>query len=259
LRVPPGSAGDFLREDIHKLIRKWYQVTETHPDFFRANSPKVKICGLTNLEDALVAIKAGADYLGFILYPPSKRAIGERETQRVVAALRAEENCPVLVGVFVNETAEKIDRVLANCHLDLAQLSGDETPDMVADPDSPIYGRSYKALRPRSKEEADAEAEWFLAPGNAGLPSLLVDAYDAHLYGGSGQTADWSVAAHLAKKTTRLMLAGGLSPYNVAAAVRQVSPYAVDVASGVEARPGKKDHALVKAFISSVKRAGLKD
>ncbi len=232
-------------------------MAEIRPYSFDTKNLKVKICGITNLEDALVAIEAGADYLGFILYPPSKRAIDERKTQKLVSELRAQINCPVLVGVFVNETAEKIDRVLANCQLDLAQLSGDETPNMVADPESPIYGRSYKALRPQSQEEADAEAEWFLAPDDEALPSLLVDAYDPHLYGGSGKTADWSVAANLAKKTERLMLAGGLNPNNVAAAVRQVSPFAVDVASGVEARPGKKDHTLVKAFISAAKYAAM--
>jgi phosphoribosylanthranilate isomerase len=231
-------------------------MAEFRPLSFNTEDLKVKICGLTNLEDALIAIEAGADYLGFILYPPSKRAINEAETQELVANLRTQTDCPLLVGVFVNETAEKIKQVLASCRLDLAQLSGDETPNMIADPDSPIYGRSFKALRPQSKEEAEAEAEWFLAPDVGDLPSLLIDAYDPNLYGGSGKTADWSLAANLAKKTERLMLAGGLNPNNVAAAVRQVSPFAVDVASGVETRPGKKDHALVKTFISIAKNAG---
>ena len=234
-------------------------MAEIQPYSSKIKKPKVKICGLTNLEDALVAIEAGADYLGFILYPPSKRAVNETETQELVSKLRAQTDCPLLVGVFVNETAEKIKQVLASCRLDLAQLSGDETPNMVADPDSPIYGRSFKALRPQSKEEAEAEAEWFLAPEVGDLPSLLIDAYDPNLYGGSGKTADWSVAAHLANNTERLMLAGGLNPDNVTAAIRQVSPYAVDVASGVEARPGKKDHTLVKAFISVAKNAALND
>jgi phosphoribosylanthranilate isomerase len=218
-------------------------------------SPKVKICGLTNLEDALVAVEAGADYLGFILYPPSKRAIDEQETKSIVANLRKRADCPTLVGVFVNEAAERIDQILVKCDLDLAQLSGDETPNLVADPDSPIYGRSYKALRPQSLEEAVAEAEWFLSPEYEVLPSLLIDAYDPHLYGGSGKKADWPVAARLAENTPRLMLAGGLNPNNVAEAIRQVSPFALDVASGVEVRPGKKDPALVKAFISAAKNA----
>lgn len=223
------------------------------PKDFKSLSPKVKICGLTNLEDALVAIEAGADYLGFILYPPSKRAISEKDTKRLVVALRSESKCPPLVGVFVNESAEEIARILAECQLDLAQLSGDETPNLVADPESPIYGRSYKALRPRSKEEAESDIEWFRAPNNGDLPSLLVDAYDPRLYGGSGKKADWSVAALMAKKTSRLMLAGGLNPYNVAEAVEQVSPFAVDVASGIESQPGKKDHEKVTAFISAAK------
>jgi phosphoribosylanthranilate isomerase len=214
---------------------------------------KVKICGITNLEDALVAIDAGADYLGFIIYPSSKRAISEIETQRIVAELRKRPICPSLVGVFVNQTAEKTERILVDCELDFAQLSGDETPNLVADPTSVIYGRAYKSLRPQSKDEAEAEAEWFLAPDSKDLPSLLIDAYDPHLYGGSGKMANWSVAAHLAKSTSRLMLAGGLNPNNVKAAIRQVSPFAVDVASGVEAQPGKKDHALVRDFIAAAK------
>ena len=222
----------------------------------RLQTPRVKICGITNLDDALVAIQAGADYLGFILYPPSKRAITEKEVHYLVSRLREQPDCPLLVGVFVDETADSMAQTLDYCGLDLAQLSGNETPNLIGDPASPIYGKSYKALRPMSVDEAEAEAEWYLPPEIApGQPSLLIDAYHATLYGGTGQTADWSLAAQMAKSIPSLMLAGGLNPDNVALAARQVRPYAVDAASGVESSPGRKDHSLVRSFIANAKAA----
>ncbi|HEX6383409.1 MAG TPA: phosphoribosylanthranilate isomerase [Anaerolineae bacterium] len=232
-------------------------------------SIKVKICGITNLEDALVAVEAGADYLGLIFYPPSKRAIDVKTAQCIVSHLRAEPTCPLLVGVFVNETAATMARILDSCNLDLAQLSGDELPSLIGDPHSPLYGRAFKALRPTSLAEAEAEAEWYFPPqltnqptnqptnhltnqpaNQLPHPSLLIDTYHPTLRGGTGETGDWSLSAQLARKIPGLMLAGGLTAENVAVAVRQVRPYAVDVASGVEARPGRKDHGLVKTFIT---------
>ena len=217
---------------------------------------RVKICGITNLEDALLAVESRADYLGFIFYPPSKRSITVKEAQRIVAELRTGPDVPLLVGVFVNETAAAMAQVLSACNLDLSQLSGDETPNMVGDPESPIFGRCYKVLRPASLNEAEAEAEWYL-PAQTGPdhPALLIDTKHATLYGGTGQTADWTIAVRLAQDIPNLMLAGGLNPDNVAAAVSQVGPYAVDVASGVEARPGKKDPRLVRSFIANAKSA----
>ncbi len=215
---------------------------------------KVKICGITNLADARAAVEVGADYLGFIFYPPSKRSIEPEQAQQIAVHLRAAVNCPVLVGVFVNATAVYISEILAACNLDLAQLSGEETPFMVGDKKSPLYGRAYKALRPASLAEAEADAGWFRAP--EGLrPSLLIDTYHPTLRGGSGQTGDWAMSARLAEAVDGLMLAGGLTAVNVAEAVRVVRPYAVDVASGVEAAPGKKDHNLVRAFIQNAKMA----
>ena len=135
---------------------------------------KVKICGITNLEDAQVAVEAGADYLGFILYPPSKRAVDIKDVQSIVSHLRGSENCPVLVGVFVSETAEFMADVMDKVGLDLAQLSGEEVPALIGDENSPIYGRSFKALQPTSLEEAEADAEWFISPKpHPQAPSLL--------------------------------------------------------------------------------------
>jgi phosphoribosylanthranilate isomerase len=217
---------------------------------------QVKICGLTNLADAQAAVAAGADYLGFIFYPPSKRSITVAAAAEVVAALRARPGCPVLVGVFVNETAEQMAEVLDRVGLDLAQLSGDETPNLIGDPDSPLYGRSFKALQPTTLAEAAAEAEWYVPPELAAhQPSLLLDAYHPTLRGGTGRVADWDLAARLAATVPQLMLAGGLHPENVAAAVQQVRPFAVDVASGVEAAPGRKDHEKVRAFVQAAKGA----
>lgn len=216
---------------------------------------QVKICGLTNLEDALVAMEAGADYLGFIFYPPSKRSIIVNEAQCVTSHLRSLAGCPTLVGVFVNETAQAVSDVLDICQLDLAQLHGEETPNVLGDPASILYGRGYKVIRPTSLEEAEAEAEWFVPPNvPAGTPSILIDTYHPTLRGGTGEKADWTLTARLAEKVPGLMLAGGLNPSNVAEAVRVVKPLAVDVASGVEARPGKKDPALVHTFIEQAKR-----
>lgn len=215
---------------------------------------KVKICGITNLADAQVAVEAGADYLGFIFYPPSKRAVEVEAARQIVAELRAAPGCPLLVGVFVNETAVHMAHILDTCQLDLAQLSGEETPSLIGDPHSPIYGRAYKALRPASLAEAEADAEWYTPPVVAAdAPTLLLDTYHPTLRGGTGQTTDWQMAATLAQKTPGLMLAGGLTPTNVAEAITQVRPFAVDTASGVETAPGLKDHNLVRLFISRAK------
>lgn len=234
----------------------------------------VKICGITNLEDALVAADAGADYLGFIFYPPSKRSITLEAAKSIVAQLRQLDRCPVLVGVFVNETDGFMVQVLAACDLDLAQLSGDEVPKLVGDPQSAIYGSCYKAIKPSSVEEAEAEAEWFsnsqqstvnsqqstkssprspIPDPRSLIPSLLIDAYHPTLHGGTGEVGDWAIAARLVESNKRLMLAGGLTPDNVAEAVGQIRPFAVDVASGVEAAAGKKDHDKVRRFIANAK------
>jgi phosphoribosylanthranilate isomerase len=218
--------------------------------------PAVKICGLTNLEDALIATEAGADYLGFIFYPPSKRGTTPEAARQIVDEIRRRGKPPLLVGVFVNETAERMAQVLDQCGLDLAQLSGDEAPANIGDPQSPLYGRSYKAIRPVSYEEAAAEAEWYVTEKQVpGQPSILIDTHHGRLYGGTGKKGDWRLAARLSAEIPGIMLAGGLTAENIAEAVRQVNPFAVDVASGVEARPGKKDPELVRAFIQNARTA----
>ena len=224
---------------------------------------KVKICGITRLEDALFALAWGADYLGFILYPPSPRAILPETVTHIVdkvresmAPLFALPDRPLLVGVFVNESAAMMAAVLDQCSLDLAQLSGDEAAELITSPSSPLFGRAYKAVRPQSIEEALSLSihytkciEGFDPAG----PQLLLDTPHRKLYGGTGETGDWTLAAEAAAVHPRLMLAGGLKPANVSDAVRQVRPFAMDVAGGVESSPGVKDHSLVKAFIHNAK------
>jgi phosphoribosylanthranilate isomerase len=220
-------------------------------------SVKVKICGITNLEDALAAADAGADYLGFIFFPPSKRFVEPQAVRDIVRELRQRPEIPLLVGVFVDETAAFMMQVLDDCDLDFAQLSGQEVPWLVGDKASPLHGRAYKGIQPASRTEAEVEAEWYAVPDRADLlPSLLLDSYHPTLRGGTGETGDWEISAKLAKVYPGFMLAGGLTPDNVGEAVQQVRPFAVDVASGVEAQPGKKDYAKVSTFIANAKAVG---
>lgn len=208
----------------------------------------VKICGLTNLEDALAAAEAGADLLGFILYPKSPRYVTPEMVAAIVAGVRAATPTPPRsVGVFVNESTAQVLTTLAQTGLDLAQLHGDEAADDLL----ALHGRGFKAVRPTGLEDALALAQEYASSG-AG-PDLLIDAYDAHAYGGTGQRADWAAAAIVAQRVPHLLLAGGLTPEHVAAAVQAVRPWGVDVASGVEQAPGRKDHAKVRAFITAAK------
>jgi phosphoribosylanthranilate isomerase/L-amino acid N-acyltransferase YncA len=215
---------------------------------------RVKICGVTTLENALLCAETGADLLGLNFYPPSPRSIQPEAARQITDGLRMAlgDCCPLLVGVFVTETAEHMLRVLATAGLDAAQLSGDESPGTLA----ALHGRAYKAIRPRSRDEALALAEQFLplAPEDERLPSLLVDAYHKDLYGGTGEEASIEVALAVKEIVPRLMLAGGLTPENVAQRVGAIRPWAVDTASGVEdGTPGFKDPARVRAFVAAAR------
>jgi phosphoribosylanthranilate isomerase len=223
---------------------------------------RVKICGITNFEDAQVAVEGGADLLGFIFFSKSPRYVEPEGVKEIVDRLRAGLShtqgpasgipLPKFVGVFVNEEADRISQILAHTGIDYAQIHGGEPPALL----ERLAPRAFKALRPTSAEEAIIDAEWYGEFGPADGPQLLIDAYDPDAYGGTGKKADWHTAAELAHRYPRLMLAGGLTPENVAQAVRTVRPWGVDVSSGVEREPGRKDHDAVRAFIQLAKEAG---
>ncbi len=212
----------------------------------------VKICGITNVEDAGVAVEAGADLLGFIFYPASPRYVAPRVVAEIVKALRAGSAARGVrtVGVFVDTKPAEMRATLEATGLDLAQLSGGEPPHSL----ELLERRAFKALRPGSWEEADADAEWYADLGPPDGPDLLLDTHRPGAFGGTGEVGDWHIAAALAPRY-RLLLAGGLTPDNVQAAIRQVRPWGVDVGSGVEATPGRKDHQKVRAFIHHAKHA----
>lgn len=200
----------------------------------------VKICGVTTLDDALACVDAGADAIGFNFWPRSRRHVA------VAAAAAIAKRLPPTVrtvGVFVDPTADEVDRAFASGAIDLAQLHGDEPPAFCAR----FAGRYIKAVRLR--DEAS-----LLRLGEYDCDLLLVDA-DTPGYGGSGQRANVGLA-HQAAAARRVLLAGGLTPDNVAAAVAAVRPYGVDVAGGVEREPGVKDWIKVAAFVAAAKRAG---
>jgi phosphoribosylanthranilate isomerase len=205
----------------------------------------VKICGVKTFEIAMHALVAGAEVLGFNFYSPSPRYIQPDKCAEIIARLKSQGVNFTAVGVFVNETLQKIQNIMGTCQLDLAQLAGDETPQDIA----ALDGRAFKAVRPRSVQEAAAQMRSFIRPT---APALLVDAHVKGAYGGSGETGDWSLAHFMAEQVP-ILLAGGLNPENVAESVRVVRPWGVDVASGVESSPGIKDPEKISAFIAAAK------
>lgn len=200
---------------------------------------KIKICGIKTVDDALAAMDAGADLIGFNFYPKSPRYVEVGMCRNIMSVLR-QIGRVTCVGVFVNASVAEILATMDTLGLNNAQLHGDETAEML----NQLDGRGFKAFRgiPQSID-GFARRE---------SPAFLVDASVKGVYGGSGVTADWNGAAKLATKYP-LLLAGGLTPENVADAVRWVRPWGVDVASGVESAPGEKDPARMKAFVKAVK------
>ena len=241
----------------------------------------VKICGITNLEDALAAAEAGADLLGFVFFSRSPRCIDPEHAREIVAALKQRGNAPRFVGVFVNEPLQRVRTIGATAQLDMAQLHGDESPEVVRDlsslgvetpsykttPDqsgfpAPFVGRSLvarrfiavRALRPRDEAEAQAQVAEYRVAVNGNIPAFIVDAFDAQRFGGTGARADWDIAARIAREFP-ILLAGGLNADNVAEAIRTVQPWGVDVSSGVERAPGLKDQDRVRQFVRAAKSA----
>jgi phosphoribosylanthranilate isomerase len=214
----------------------------------------VKICGLTNLADARCAARAGADFLGFIFYPPSPRYVTPAKVGEILDQLRTELGRPTprAVGVFVNAPVADVRTIMAQAHLDLAQLHGEEPAT-----DLRALGRqAFKAIRPQTPENAQRALATYAIVGSEGvatLPQLLVDAYHPEAKGGTGQRANLEIAEWLAHRC-RLLLAGGLTPGNVRDAVTAIQPWGVDVASGVESAKGVKGHRLVERFVQAAKQ-----
>ena len=204
---------------------------------------RVKICGITNWPDARLAVAEGADLLGFNFYAGSPRYVEPAKAKRIVSRLPGKIS---VVGVFVNESEQTMLEIARAVGLDALQLHGDETPAMVA-----RLKRAFpviKAIRVKQSLAAGQLQTYKAAT------ALLLDGFDAHRRGGTGKTFDWEVARR-AKRYGRMFLAGGLTPENVGEAIRAARPYAVDVCSGVEARPGKKDPARVKDLMRAAKDA----
>jgi phosphoribosylanthranilate isomerase len=202
---------------------------------------KIKICGIKTVTDALAAMDAGADLIGFNFYPKSSRYIDVGRCRDIMSVMRRYGHI-TYVGVFVNASVEEIRATMETCGLSLAQLHGDETAVML----NKLDGKAFKAFR--------GVPENLNGFASHDVPAFLVDASVKGAYGGTGVTADWNGAAELAKKYP-LLLAGGLTPENVADAVRQVRPWGVDVASGVESGAGSKDTSKMKAFVQAVRES----
>ena len=209
---------------------------------------KVKICGITLLEDALAAVAAGADMLGFNFYPKSPRFLEIDDCARIVRELRHRSRKVVMVGVFVNSSVEMVELAMKKCDLDLAQLSGDETPAMVQS----LGEKAYKALRSANFKQLIQYVDSYTCRTTP--PAVLIDANLPGAYGGTGKVADWSLVEKIATRYA-VLLAGGLTPENVTAAVSQAKPWGVDVASGIESAPGRKDTARMAAFIQAAHSA----
>jgi phosphoribosylanthranilate isomerase len=207
---------------------------------------RVKICGITNSADALAAIDAGANLLGFNFYAKSPRRITEDDAARIRPQLPKKVEA---VGIFVNAPTDGVAALCKLLKLDAAQLHGDETPETVAElaRSIPVY-KAFRVEPDFPLGTLDEYPEAF---------AFLFDAAHTGQYGGTGRTTDWDVARRAAVGR-RIILAGGLKVENVAAAVRIVRPYAVDVASGVESKPGKKDHGRMREFIQEVRRGERK-
>jgi phosphoribosylanthranilate isomerase len=200
--------------------------------------PKVKICGITNYEDAAAAMNMGADVLGFNFYSKSPRYITPEKASEIVRKLPAFID---LAGVFVNSSIDETREIAGNCQLDWVQLHGDETPEFCKwlAYDSP---KTMKAIRVKDASDLDRVDTY-------STDAVLLDAYDPKRYGGTGITFDWNIIGHI---TRRVFLAGGINPDNAVAAV-ELGVYGIDVCSGVEAKPGKKDHKKMKQLFDNIR------
>jgi len=204
---------------------------------------RVKICGITNLKDARQALESGASFIGFNFYRRSPRYITPSAARRILQRLPAKVKS---VGVFVNESEDKVLTIARHVGLHCLQLHGEESPGTVRRLKRTLP--VIKAIRVRGSFSTSQLAPYKHAT------AFLLDGFDRRRHGGSGKTFRWDIARR-AGRAGRIFLAGGLTPDNIGAAIRSGKPYAVDVCSGVEAKPGKKDPVLVKDFMRAVRQA----
>ncbi len=204
----------------------------------RDTQVKVKICGMTNLKDVKVAVDSGVDAVGFIFYKKSPRSVTMQVVKEIVLELPPFVDS---VGVFVDETAEQINKIADRCNLDRVQLHGDESPAFC----KKIHRRVIKAIRVKDIQSLKKLSDYPVS-------SFLLDTFSEDQYGGTGRVFDWNLA-YPAKKYGPIILAGGLTPNNVRQAIQRIQPYGVDVCSGVESQPGIKDHKKMQIFLKNVK------
>ena len=203
-------------------------------------SVKVKICGITSVADALAAADAGADMIGLMFYDKSPRHVSLAAAAEIARALPP---FVVKVGVFINPDEELVLRAIAECGVTLLQFHGEETPGFCTQ----FGAMSMKAFRVRDAESLKPLPDYQ-------TDAWLLDAFSPEARGGTGEKFSWDLAVEAKQLGRPIFLAGGLTPDNVAEAVRRVQPFGVDVSSGVESAPGQKDHAKVKAFIAAAKK-----
>ena len=199
---------------------------------------KVKICGITNYDDAMAAVDMGADLLGFNFYPKSPRYLPVDKAAQIINRLPGFVDT---AGVFVNASFNQIRDIMVECPLNWVQLHGDESPEFCRSFLS-LNVRTMKALRVKDEGDIQRAEEYF-------TDAILLDAFDPARYGGTGLTFDWNIVGHIGK---RVFLAGGINPDNAAEAVG-LGVYGIDVCSGIEAEPGKKDHEKMKKLFESIR------
>jgi len=203
---------------------------------------KVKICGISNYKDAAMAVRLGADAIGFI-FAPSPRQITPEKAREIICGIPPFVQT---VGVFVNERPDTVRRIMGFCGLDLIQFHGDEPPEVCGD----FMPHAIKAFRIRDRSVLQT-----IKPYCGKIRAMLFDTYVRETMGGTGKTFDWSTAVMGKALGVPIILSGGLKPSNIVSAISKVNPFAVDVNSGIEERPGKKDHSLMEELMENIRNA----